>query len=98
MTDVSTDTLHLPPRRSFFGRVAGAVALGFGGLLPAQVHAQSAPTRSDRPDWPGALKGSYRQVTDAYLLGLAHSHQGTLATLDRGVLSLGHPDAVEFIR
>jgi len=66
MTDVSTDTIDLPPRRSFFGRVAGAMALGFGGLLPTQVHAQPAPTRSDRPGWPGTLKGSYHQVTDAY--------------------------------
>jgi hypothetical protein len=66
MTDVSTDTVDLPPRRSFFGRVAGAMALGFGGLLPTQVHAQPAPTRSDRSGWPGTLKGSYRQVTDAY--------------------------------
>jgi hypothetical protein len=63
MTDVSTDTIDLPPRRSFFGRVAGAMALGFGGLLPTQVQAQPAPTR---PGWPGTLKGSYRQVTDAY--------------------------------
>jgi hypothetical protein len=66
MTDFTTNTIELPPRRSFFGRVAGAMALGFGGLLPTQVYAQPAPTRSDRPGWPGPLKGSHRQVTDAY--------------------------------
>jgi hypothetical protein len=62
MTDVSTDTIDLPPRRSFFGRVAGVMALGFGGFLPTQVRAQTAPARSG---WPGTLKG-HRQVTDAY--------------------------------
>lgn len=30
----------------------------------------------------------HRQVTDAYLLALARSHGGTLATLDRGLLAL----------
>jgi predicted nucleic acid-binding protein len=29
-----------------------------------------------------------RQVTDAYLLGLAIHHKGRLVTLDRGVVSL----------
>jgi toxin-antitoxin system PIN domain toxin len=44
----------------------------------------------------------YRQVTDAYLLGLAIHHGGRLATLDRGALSLlpeasPHREHVEFI-
>ena len=30
----------------------------------------------------------HRQVTDAYLIGLAEAHGGTLATLDRGAASL----------
>ncbi len=30
----------------------------------------------------------HRQVTDAYLLGLAIHHRGRLATLDRGILAL----------
>ena len=30
----------------------------------------------------------HRQITDAYLLGLARTHGGTVATLDRGMLSL----------
>jgi predicted nucleic acid-binding protein len=30
----------------------------------------------------------HRQITDAYLLGLAIHHGGKLATLDRGLLSL----------
>jgi uncharacterized protein len=40
----------------------------------------------------------HRQVADAYLLGLARAHKGTLATLDRGTLSLGNADAVELVR
>ena len=32
----------------------------------------------------------YRQVTDAYLLGLSIRKAGRLATLDRGVISLLH--------
>jgi predicted nucleic acid-binding protein len=30
----------------------------------------------------------HRQINDAYLLALAHIHEGTLATLDRGLLHL----------
>lgn len=49
----------------------------------------------------GQLVG-HRQVTDAYLLGLAARHEGRLATLDRGVAALapsGGPfaDLVELI-
>lgn len=42
----------------------------------------------------------HRQITDAYLLGLAMHHGGKLATLDRGVLHLAGPefqDSVELI-
>jgi toxin-antitoxin system PIN domain toxin len=37
---------------------------------------------------PGML-ATHRQVTDAYLVALAKSRGGVLATLDRGVLGLG---------
>ncbi|MBI4559878.1 MAG: hypothetical protein HY706_19995 [Candidatus Hydrogenedentes bacterium] len=37
---------------------------------------------------PTNLLVSHRQVTDAYLLGLAIRHQGRLVTLDGGVASL----------
>lgn len=36
---------------------------------------------------PGRL-GSYRQVTDAHLLALAHGHGGQLVTFDRGLVEL----------
>lgn len=43
----------------------------------------------------------HRQITDAFLLGLAICHRGKLATLDRGVASLitagAASRAVEFI-
>jgi hypothetical protein len=38
--------------------------LAFGALSSRQLQAQAA--QSDSPDWPGALKGSHRQVVDAY--------------------------------
>lgn len=40
------------------------------------------------PDVPTALLVGHRQVTDAYLLGLAIHHGGRLATLDTGLSAL----------
>lgn len=37
----------------------------------------------------------HRQVTDAFLLGLALRHKGKLATLDRGVASLILPETAQ---
>ncbi len=54
------------PRRSIFSRVAGAMALGVAGFLPAASHAEAAPAKSDAAHWPGALKTRHRQVVDAY--------------------------------
>jgi toxin-antitoxin system PIN domain toxin len=48
----------------------------------------------DTIDCRGVL--GHRQVTDAYLAGLARAHGGQLATLDRGLASL-HDDVVELI-
>lgn len=59
-------TTHGAPRRSLFGRLAGAAALGLAGLLPAPSGAQAAAPGSDGPNWPGKLKGRHRQVVDAY--------------------------------
>lgn len=36
----------------------------------------------------------HRQVTDAYLVGLARRHDGRLATLDKGLAALHGPDVV----
>jgi hypothetical protein len=39
----------------------------------------------------------HRQVTDAYLLGLAVHHRGKLATLDSGMEGMGVPGLVEMV-
>jgi hypothetical protein len=64
MAEVIRDSVT--PRRSFLGRIGGGAVLAFGVLLSRQSQAQVAAARTDSPDWPGALKGSHRQVVDAY--------------------------------
>jgi hypothetical protein len=64
MTDLTHDMTDTMPRRGFFGRFAGAMAIGLAGFATTPVRAES--TASDGPDWPGALKGRHRQVVDAY--------------------------------
>ncbi len=54
------------PRRGFFTRMAGALTLGFAGLSAPAVDAQTTGAAPGGPDWPGALKGRYKQVVDAY--------------------------------
>lgn len=44
----------------------------------------------------GPLTG-HRQITDAYLVGLAIHKKGKLATLDRGMLQIAPPGAVELV-
>jgi len=39
----------------------------------------------------GGYIAGHRQVTDAYLAGLAHTHSGTFATLDRAAAALWKP-------
>jgi hypothetical protein len=66
MEDYMTNLTHddKMPRRGFFGRFAGAIAVGLAGFATTPARAESAP--SDGPDWPGAMKGRHRQVVDAY--------------------------------
>jgi hypothetical protein len=66
MTNTSTDTIAVPPRRSFFGRLAGATVLGLAGLAPTPSSAATEAAKPSGPDWPGKLKGRHRQVVDAY--------------------------------
>jgi toxin-antitoxin system PIN domain toxin len=40
----------------------------------------------------------HRQVTDAYLLGLAIHRGGKLATMDQGLAAIGPKDTVEVVR
>jgi len=57
------EDMDATPRRGFFARMAGAMALGLAGFATAPRDAQAAP---DASDWPGALKGRNRQVVDGY--------------------------------
>jgi hypothetical protein len=66
MVKLSLDTFDVAPRRSFFGRLAGAMALGLAGLGATAARAQQPAAAPDGPDWPGALKGRHRQVVDGY--------------------------------
>lgn len=69
------------------------------GILSALVH---DPRHEFWPDDLGysavdlrRVRG-HRQVTDAYLAGLARHHGGRLATFDRG-LALAQPDVVDLV-
>ena len=65
MTDISQDTTNMAPRRTVFGRLAGAAALGLAGWASTPSDARAAAMGSDGPNWPGKLKGRHRQVVDA---------------------------------
>ncbi len=66
MIDLARDTTYGAPRRRFFGRLAGAAAVGLAGLLPTPSGAVMEAAASDPASWPGKLKGRHRQVVDAF--------------------------------
>lgn len=39
----------------------------------------------------------HRQITDAYLLGLAIKHKGRLVTIDRGIQALAGPEFAKYL-
>jgi hypothetical protein len=49
------EDMDVTPRRGFFTRMAGAMALGVAGFASAPRETQAAANASD---WPGALKGT----------------------------------------
>lgn len=58
------------------------------------------------PDAPAYLEAvgdlsrrmqGHRQITDAYLLGLAKHYDGRLATLDKAIVSLAGPELKDFV-
>lgn len=61
-------------------------------------HEQHEFMPDDRPFERSFLRGvvGHRQVTDAYLAGLARDSGAILATMDRGLAAL-HPDVTELI-
>jgi len=52
-------------RRTLFGRLAGAMALGIAGFAATSARADTA---ADGPDWPGKLTGRHRQAFDGYMV------------------------------
>ena len=85
MIERGLDSIDGAPRRSLFGRLAGAAALGLAGLLPAASDKATAAPGSDGPNWPGKLQGRHRQVVDGYAinggypLGFAYNFVSTNA-------------------
>ena len=96
----------MTPRRGFFRRIAGAMALGLAGLASDPSRAQGAAPRSSGPDWPGPLKGRHRQLVDAYEinngapLAFAHTFLATseLATSEPPTANLVPATAVVVLR
>jgi hypothetical protein len=66
LANLTHDVTFRTPRRGFFARVAGALALGLSGFAATPLRAQPAVAKSNGPDWPGMLRGQHRQVVDAY--------------------------------
>lgn len=85
--------------RHYFREVEGANAAGAQALL---LQIEKMPGHEFWPDGLGYsevnLSGiiGHRQVTDAYLVALAFSQGGTLATLDEGLAKL-HRENVVFV-
>lgn len=65
MDELMRNATGTTPRRGFFRRIAGAMALGLAGLAPDPSRAQGAAARPGGPDWPRPLKGRHRQLVDA---------------------------------
>jgi hypothetical protein len=64
MADLKQSTTLMTPRRGFFTRVAGVMALGVAAFAPTALRAEAEA--DDGPDWPGKLTGRHKQVVDAY--------------------------------
>ena len=66
MTDPKETATLMTPRRGFFTRVAGIMALGAAAFAPTAPHAEGEA--DDGPNWPGKLTGRHKQVTDMYAI------------------------------
>jgi len=66
MTDPVHDGSDITPRRGFFRRFGGAMAVGLAGLASKPLYAQNSSTAAEGPNWPGTLPGRHRQLIDAY--------------------------------
>jgi hypothetical protein len=68
MTDVTQGSSDIAPRRGFFCRLGGAVALGLAAFAPKPLYAQTKAEDVDGANWPGTLPGRHRQVVDAFAI------------------------------
>ena len=68
MTDINQDISDIAPRRGFFRRFGGAVALGLAAFAPKPLYAQTKAEDVDGANWPGTLPGRHRQVVDAFAM------------------------------
>lgn len=87
------------------GALIRTVLRGGGSVSDALASLASFHHHEGHLFWPDAvdyqavaLDGvvGHRQVTDAYLAGLARSNDGSLATFDRGLAAL-HPDVAVLV-
>jgi toxin-antitoxin system PIN domain toxin len=98
-----------PLTEAGFVRISSNPAFSKNAVSPAQALAllRRITAMPEHDFWPADLRlenalasmkglSGHRQVTDAYLLALAQTHDGNLATLDRGFIDLApDPDRVE---
>lgn len=61
-------------------------------LAPPPVRVLADDLPYGEADMTGVI--GHRQVTDAYLAGLARARKGSLATFDRGLVALHHDVAL----
>jgi hypothetical protein len=101
MDNLTRNATGTTPRRGFFRRIAGAMALGLAGPAPDPSRAQGAAPRIGGPDWPEPLKGRHRQLVDTYEINkgapLAFAHT-FLATSEPPTANLVAATAVVVLR
>ena len=92
MTQCAFVRISMNPRYSGLseGPVRAAALLESVVELPYhEFWADDLPFSAD--EVPKAVITGHRQITDAYLLGLAAHHGGKLVTLDRGISAFAPP-------
>lgn len=58
MTDLIHAAADVTPRRGFFARMAGAMALGLAGFASTPLRAQTAATGFERSELAGSAQGA----------------------------------------
>jgi hypothetical protein len=68
MAKFTQGSSDIAPRRGFFRRFGGAVALGLAAFAPKPLNAQTKAEDDDGANWPGTLPGRHRQLVDAFAM------------------------------